>query len=105
METQTRPIPKKTYIIISILILLGIVFYFLTEYGKEQKAQRVLQETVHKNISNLSVATVHKYRNQDTNIEGFKYTVKFHDNDLDKDCRGFVWKDFKNNIMKDIECK
>jgi len=105
LTNETRPIPKKTIIIISILIILGIVFYFINEMGKSMKATKVLYYIGYKNVSDVHVARMTKFRNENTNIEGFKYTVKFHNDDTNQQCHGFLWADFKHNVIHDFDCK
>ena len=105
MTYETRTIPKKTVIIISILIICGIAVYILTEMGKATKVTKALAKVGYKNIENVSVSAVHKFNNSDTNIEGYKYTIKFNDLNTNKSCRGFIWIDFKRNIHNDFECK
>jgi hypothetical protein len=105
LTNQTRPIPKKTIVIISILIILGIVFYFVNEMGKSVKAAKVLNYIGYKGVSNVHVAAMTKFRNAQTSIEGFKYTVKFHNDETNQNCHGFIWADFKNNVIQDLDCE
>ncbi|MBT3280179.1 MAG: hypothetical protein HOF69_06605 [Campylobacteraceae bacterium] len=105
MSQETRPIPKKTIIIFAVLIILGIIAYFMNEIGKSAKATKVLSYIGYKNIKEVSVAKITKFRNDDTGIEGYKYTVNFHNIESKKDCRGFLWADFKKNVIQDISCK
>jgi len=105
MNQEIRKIPRKTIIIITVLIILGIIAYMMNEMGKAGKAAYVLNKIGYQNIKNVTVAKIIKFRNEDTGIEGYKYTVRFKTTDTKQDCRGFVWADFKNNILQDIECK
>jgi hypothetical protein len=104
LNNQTRPIPKKTVVAIAIIIVLGIAFYFINESGKSLKATKVLAKIGYKNINNISVAKITKFNNEETNIQGYRYTVKFHNIDTNENCRGFMWADFKKNIIHDIDC-
>ena len=101
---DTRPIPKKTVIIISILIICGLFFYIVAQSGKITKAQKALEKVGYTNIENVKVAAVNKFQNSDTNIEGYKYTVRFTDLTTNTQCKGFIWIDFKRNIHNDFEC-
>lgn len=105
MTTKTRPIPKKTIFIFIVLILFGIISYFMNEIGKAAKAGKVLYFIGYKNIEDISVAKIIKFRNDDTGIEGYKYTVNFRNIDTSKDCQGFIWADFKKNVIQDIDCE
>ena len=101
----TRQIPKKTILYIVILVILGIAIYFMTQYGKSQKVSKILNDLDYKNISDVKVYGVTKVEDKVTRIQGFKYFVKFTDNTNNKLCKGFVYKDFKRKINKDITCK
>ncbi len=105
MNQETRKIPKKTIAIIATLIVLGIIAYMMNEMGKASKAAFVLHKIGYQNIKNVTVAKIIKFRNEDTNIEGYKYTVRFKNLDTKQECRGFIWADFKDNILQDLECK
>ena len=54
----------------------------------------------------LAIIGVHtpKFNNEETNIQGYRYTVKYHNIDTNENCRGFMWADFKKNIIHDIDC-
>ena len=100
-----RKIPKKTIFYIIILVVLGIATYFMTEYGKSQKVTKILNDLAYKNINNVKVYGITKVEDKVTRIQGFKYFVKFNDNSTHKQCKGFVYKDFKRKLNKDIICK
>jgi hypothetical protein len=109
METnlshETRPLPKKTIILITIVIICGIVGYILNEISKSIKATKVLHSMGYKNIENVYVAKISKFQNNETNIQGKKFTLRFKNLDTNKECKGFLWADFKNNILHDFDCK
>jgi hypothetical protein len=46
-----------------------------------------------------------EFLNEATNIKGYQYSLRFIDLTTNKECKGFVLKDFKGNIDKDLECK
>ena len=102
---QKREIPKKSFIIIVILVLLGVATFFITENGKSQKVAKILHSIGYKNIDDVTVYGVTKVENRDTKIQGFKYFVIFQDLDKNQECRGFVMKDFKRKVKEDISCK
>ena len=101
---QTRKLPKKSLIIITILILLGIATFFLTENGKSQKVSKILNTLGYNNIKDVKVYGVTKVENKDTRVQGFKYFVVFKDLSANQECKGFILKDFKRNSEKDIIC-
>lgn len=103
-EYEVRKLPKKTIVYIVILVLLGIGGYFIITKSKEIKVAEILEKVGHKNVSNIIVFGEHEFLNQETNIKGKQYSIKFTDSN-GKECRGFVFKDYKRNYMKDLECK
>jgi uncharacterized membrane protein YvbJ len=105
LSQEIRPIPKKTVIIIAIVIICGIFAYIMNEISKSSKATKVLHAIGYKNIDNVYVAKIMKFKNEDTSVEGNKFTLKFRNLDTNKNCKGFVWADFKKNIIHDIDCK
>jgi hypothetical protein len=105
METEVRKLPKKTKMYIYILIALGIVSFFLVDSGKAVKATKVLHELGYKDVSDVQVYATQEFLREDINVKGYKYTVKFVDNETAQECKGYILKDFKNNVEKDLLCK
>ncbi|HIP12183.1 MAG TPA: hypothetical protein EYG73_05625 [Arcobacter sp.] len=103
-KIQTRAIPKKSFVIMAILILLGAATFFMTENGKAQKVTRILTQLGYTNVSNVKVYGTTKVENKDTKIQGFKYFVIFTNLNTKQECRGFVLKDFKRKTAEDISC-
>jgi len=104
MEPEVRRLPKKTIIIMIILVILGVIWFFLVAYGQSAKVEKILYTLNYKNVSDVKVYAYHKFVREDINTEGFKYTVSFTDNDKKESCKGFVLKDFKRNVTKDLIC-
>jgi hypothetical protein len=102
---QQRELPKKTKIYMIILVMLGIIFFFLMEQGKAAKATKILYQLGYKNVTDVKVFSKVEILNEDTNVKGLKYALKFKDLDQNKQCRGFIARDYKNNIYQDVECK
>jgi len=105
MEPEVRKLPKKTIIYMVILGILGIVWFFLVAYGQSTKATNILYMLGYKNVSNVKVYAYHEFLREDTNTKGYKYTVSFTNNDTNEECKGFILKDFKKNVDKDLNCK
>jgi len=103
-EIQVRQIPKKTIIWFAVMIVLAIAIYLITETTRVHKAQYILDDQGYKNISNLKVYSKQKFQDPATMIEGYQYFVKFRNNDTNQDCKGFVIRNFKNIMDKDIVC-
>jgi len=101
---ETRKIPLKSFIIMTIISILGVATYFITENGKSAKVTRILNEVGYTNIKNVKVYGITKVENKDTRIQGYKYFTIFINKD-NQECRGFIMKNFKNKIIKDISCK
>ena len=55
MSYETRKLPKKTIVIISIIIALGVFIFIWLEVLKNQKFNEVLADLGHKDIKNLKV--------------------------------------------------
>lgn len=104
-DIQVRQLNKKTIIIIFILVSLGVVSFFLSKSGKETKASNILYELGYKSISDLKVYGVHKVENKDTRVQGYKHFVTFEDLSNNTKCQGFIFKDFKKKVKKDLTCK
>lgn len=105
MEAEVRRIPKKTKIYIYIIIALGIVSFFLVDTGKAVKASKILDQLGFKNISDVQVYATQEFLREDINIKGYRYTIKFINKDTNEECKGYILKDLKNNVEKDLLCK
>lgn len=67
MQNEVRKLPKKTVLIISILIAMGFVVFFLLKELKELKLEEVLATIGHSNIKNLEV--INKLSVEDTELD------------------------------------
>ena len=105
MEMKVRKLPKKTIIYVAILGILGIFTLFIVSSGQAGKVTKILYKLGYKNVSNVKVYAHHEFVREDMNIKGYKYTVSFINKDTNKECKGFVLKDFKRNVEKDLICK
>ncbi len=105
METEVRKLPKKTKIYIYILIVLGIVSFFLVDSGKAVKATKILHQLGYEDVSGVQVYATQEFLREDINVKGYKYTVKFINNKSNEECKGYILKDFKGNVEKDLLCK
>jgi len=105
METEVRKLPKKTVYFMIILVSLGFIWFFLVSYGQSQKVTKILHQLGYNNIENVKVYANHEFLREDINVKGYKYTVSFTDLSKNEICKGFVLKDFKRNVEKDLICK
>jgi hypothetical protein len=104
MAQEVRKLPKKTVIWMVVLILLGVVWIQLVSFGQQQKVKKILHTLEYTDVSNIKVYANHEFLREDINVKGYKYTVSFTDNKKGEDCKGFVLKDFKRNVTKDLIC-
>ena len=104
METEVRKLPKKTVFFMIVLIGLGIIWYFLVANGQASKVTKILNKLGYDNVRDVIVYANHQFIREDINVKGYKYTVSFIDLKTNQNCKGFVLKDFKRNVDKDLIC-
>jgi hypothetical protein len=103
-EIEVRQLPKKTYFFIGLIIVFGIATFFITSAGKASKAEKILNSLGYTNIKNVKVYGTQEFIRDDVNIKGMRYTVSFDNLSNNEHCKGFVLKDYKNNMDKDLLC-
>ncbi|MBD3841716.1 MAG: hypothetical protein IE909_07505 [Campylobacterales bacterium] len=103
-EIEIRQIPKKTYIFIAIIIIFGIISFFLASAGKAAKATNILKDLGYTQVSDVKVYGTQEFLREDVNIKGMRYTVSFNNLQTNEHCKGFVLKDYKGNVDKDLLC-
>lgn len=104
-QYEVRKISLKTYIYMGIIVVLGIIFFIISQNGKIAKATKILQDLGYTNVANVRVYSIKDFENIDTKIQGKQYYVKFKNLYTNEECKGFIIKDFKHNVDKDITCK
>ncbi len=104
-NVKVRQLPKKTFLYIAILVIAGILAVFIVKDGKARKATKILTQLGFTKVSDVSVFARTEFLNEGTNVKGYQYSLKFIDLTTQKECRGFILKDFKGKIAKDLECK
>lgn len=102
---EVRKISPKMIIMMVLIIILGIVVFFVVENGKSAKATKVLNELGYANVEDVRVYSITDVENMDTRIQGKKYFVKFKDLQTNQECKGFILKDFKHHVDKDLICE
>ena len=105
MANEIRKIPKKTMVIIGSLIALGIISFILASAGKVAKAKKILEQLEYTNISKIRVYRTQEILNEEINIKGMRYSVSFFNNETQQKCKGFIVKDYKNNLFEDLLCE
>ena len=94
---QVRRLPKKTVIIISILIALGfIIFYIIKD---------LLATIGHPNISQLKVINKLNVEDKETRYQSSVFKVIFYDDDLKQSCIGFIHQERDNKYTQDLNCE
>jgi hypothetical protein len=105
MEPEVRKLPKKTVIMITTLVVVGILIFIIASAGKAVKVEQILQKLGYKDVSNITVYATQEFLREDINVKGMKYTVSFTNNQTNQKCKGFVLKDYKGNVEEDLLCK
>jgi len=104
METEVRKLPKKTIFFMIVLTALGILWYFLVANGQANKVTKILYKLGYDKVIDVKVYANHQFIRDDINVKGYKYTISFTDLKTNETCKGFVLKDFKKNVDKDLIC-
>jgi len=104
METEVRKLPKKTVVILIALSILGIIWYIVVANGQAHKVTEILHKLGYDKVQDVKVYAHHQFIRDDINVKGFKYTVSFTNLATNETCKGFVLKDFKRNVEKDLLC-
>jgi hypothetical protein len=102
---QVRRIPKKTFLLFGVIFILAGIIFGIRENTKTNKAVKILNSLGYKDISNVKVYTKKEFEDTNSRIQGYQYFVTFTNNTTSEDCRGFVLRDFKHKMDKDISCK
>ncbi len=102
---QMRKLPKKTVIVISVMVAIIFSVFYVVKNLKEKKLTEVLSTIGHKNISQLKVINKLEVEDTQTKYKSSVYKVLFYDNDLNQSCIGFIHRDKNESYSKDIDCK
>jgi len=104
MDTEIRRLPKKTVFIMIVLSILGIIWYFLVANGQATTVTKILHKLGYDKVIDVKVYANHQFIRDDINVKGYKYTISFTNLKTNETCKGFVLKDFKKNVEKDLIC-
>lgn len=102
---QVRRLPKKTVVVISIIIVLAFIIFYMIQDLKEKKITEVLATIGHTNITQLKVINKLNVEDKDTKYQSSVYKVIFYDNDLQQSCIGFIHQERDNQYTKDLNCE
>ena len=100
-----RKIPKKSIILISILVLIATFYVIFNKYNLAKIGEFLIQEAGYKNIDNVTVYTSHQVVDKAKKIGGKSYYVKFFNKDTNQVCKGYLIADENGNITNKLQCK
>ncbi|RXJ82301.1 hypothetical protein [Arcobacter sp. F2176] len=103
-KTEVRKIPRKSIIIIVVLIILAIVGYLLITLSRDAKITEVLSSLGYKNVSNVTVYNVSQVEDEETRIRSKLFKVGFTNEETKQECYGFI-NEHNGKFKKEIECK
>ena len=104
-KKKVRKLPKKSIILISIMILICFAGFLFITTTKNMKMQEVLATLDHQNIKSIKVINKLNVEDKETKIKSTVYKVSFIDIDLNQECIGFVHRSNHGKYSKDIDCK
>ena len=102
---QVRRLPKKTVIVISILIVLAFAIFYIIQDLKEKKITEILATIGHTNITQLKVVNKLNVEDKETRYQSSVFKVIFYDNDLKQSCIGFIHQERNEQYTKDLNCE
>ncbi len=103
---EVRKLPKKTIIIIGIMIILGLITFLGLKELKEKRLEEILHNNLgHKNITDLKVVNKLSVEDKKTKYKSTVYKVKFFDKDTNKTCIGFIHQSRDRKYTEDLDCK
>lgn len=105
MSEQVRKLPKKTIIIIGVMIVIAAAIFFVLKDLKEQKLTEILATIGHKNVKELRVINKLSVEDKETRYKSSVYKVMFYDNNLSQNCIGFIHRNRDGSYTKDFDCK
>ncbi|MCT7629928.1 hypothetical protein N5U06_04190 [Aliarcobacter butzleri] len=105
MSCEVRKLPKKTVIIISLIVSIAIVIFLVQKTLKEQRFAEILGTLGHTNITELKIINKLNVEDVQTKLKSNVFKVKFFDKDLNQTCIGFLHKEKDDLYSKDFDCK
>ncbi|MFW0741842.1 hypothetical protein ACN09N_00355 [Aliarcobacter butzleri] len=105
MSYEVRKLPKKTVIIISLIVSIAIVIFLVQKTLKEQRFAEILGTLGHTNIKELKIINKLNVEDVQTKLKSNVFKVKFFDKDLNQTCIGFLHKEKDDLYSKDFDCK
>lgn len=104
-ETEIRRLPKKTVIIITIIVAIALAIFLVLKDLKEKKMVEILATLGHKNVNSMEVINKLRVEDTKTRYKSTVYKVRFFDGNLNKTCIGFIHIGRHEEFSKDLDCK
>ena len=104
-NTEVRKLPRKTVIIIAVLILAGIAVFTILNTLKQDKMTEILATLGHSNIKEIEVINKLSVEDKETRYKSKVYKIRFYDKDKNKTCVGFIHMGRNNKNSEDFDCK
>lgn len=103
-QPEVRKLPKKTIIMIIILIIVTIAGFLLITISKQLKIEEVLNSLGYNNIKKVRVYNISEVEDKKTRKKGELYKISFFNKDINKECIGLILRN-EEKYEEDIECK
>ncbi|MFK2823194.1 hypothetical protein ACH5BK_09485 [Arcobacter sp. YIC-80] len=104
-EPQVRKLPKKTIVMITIVIVAALIVFLVLKDLKEKKMVEILTTLGHKNVSSMEVINKLRVEDTKTRYKSTVYKVRFLDGDSNKTCIGFIHIGKDKKYSEDLDCK
>ncbi len=104
-NNEVRKLPRKTIVIIIVLILAGLAVFMTLKTLKQDKMTEILATLGHENINKIEVINRLSVEDKETRYKSKVYKVRFFDKNLNKTCVGFIHMGRYNKNTKDFDCK
>ncbi|PUE67277.1 hypothetical protein [Arcobacter lacus] len=105
MSYEVRKLPRKTVIIICVMVIIAVAIFLVQTILKEERFTEILADLGHTNIKELKIINKLSVEDIQTKLKSNVFKVKFFDNDLNQTCIGFLHKEKDDLYSKDFDCK
>ncbi len=105
-QYETRKLPKRTIIWISLIVAFGIGFVIYNSLVQSYKITNILKDNGYKNISDVTVYASHDMVSHKNDDKGVQFTISFDNNETNKHCKGFIIIiNHTNRLIENLDCK
>lgn len=102
--TETRKLPRKTIIWITIIIIIGVGYFLLNMVAKQTQVENALAN-MNVPYEKLKVFTSSSIKHNETGIKGYQFTVRYINSQTKELCKGFVVALDNGEFVQDVICK